>query len=104
MVTCTIPLIVREPGRSPEWEAAWWRVLNARLSAAIPIATWYPLGFSRIIAAPCFRENERTPIPRDRRRMMDSHELKTLLEAVRDGRVPPAHAAERLLLHPFQDA
>ena len=35
---------------------------------------------------------------------MDSHELKTLLEAVRGGSVPPDRAAERILLHPFQDA
>jgi len=35
---------------------------------------------------------------------MDSHELKELLDAVGDGRVSPALAAERILIHPFQDA
>jgi len=35
---------------------------------------------------------------------MDSHELKELLEAVRDGRVPPDEAAHQIHVHPFQDA
>jgi NCAIR mutase (PurE)-related protein len=35
---------------------------------------------------------------------LDSHELKALLAAVGDGRVPADVAAERILLHPFQDA
>ena len=35
---------------------------------------------------------------------MDSHELKQLLELVRDGRVQPAEAAQQILIHPFQDA
>jgi len=35
---------------------------------------------------------------------MDSHELKELLEAVRDGRVPPEEAAHHIHIHPFQDA
>jgi len=36
--------------------------------------------------------------------LMDSHELKQLLEAVRDGRVPPDQAAYQIHIHPFQDA
>jgi NCAIR mutase (PurE)-related protein len=35
---------------------------------------------------------------------MDSHELKQLLAAVRDGRVPVAEAERQILLHPYQDA
>jgi NCAIR mutase (PurE)-related protein len=35
---------------------------------------------------------------------MDSHELKLLLEAVRDGRVPADLAAYQIQIHPFQDA
>ena len=35
---------------------------------------------------------------------MDSHELKELLDAVRDGRVRPAVAAERIQIQPYQDA
>ena len=35
---------------------------------------------------------------------MDSHELKELLDAVRDGRVAPGAAAERIQLQPYQDA
>ena len=35
---------------------------------------------------------------------MDSHDLKLLLESVRDGRVPPAEAAQQIRIHPFQDA
>jgi pyridinium-3,5-biscarboxylic acid mononucleotide synthase len=34
---------------------------------------------------------------------MDSHELKQLLVAVRDGRVPPDEAASQVLLQPYQD-
>ena len=36
--------------------------------------------------------------------LMDSHELKDLLDAVRDGRVAPGVAAERIQLRPYQDA
>jgi NCAIR mutase (PurE)-related protein len=36
--------------------------------------------------------------------MMDSHELKELLDAVRDGRVAPGAAAERIQVQPYQDA
>jgi NCAIR mutase (PurE)-related protein len=35
---------------------------------------------------------------------MDSHELKQLLDDVGDGRVAPAEAASRILIHPYQDA
>jgi NCAIR mutase (PurE)-related protein len=35
---------------------------------------------------------------------MDSHELKELLESVRDGRVLPDEAAYQIQVHPFQDA
>jgi pyridinium-3,5-biscarboxylic acid mononucleotide synthase len=35
---------------------------------------------------------------------MDSHELKDLLDAVKDGRIAPAAAAERIQIHPYQDA
>jgi NCAIR mutase (PurE)-related protein len=35
---------------------------------------------------------------------MDSHELKQLLEAVRDGRAGVDETAQRIRLHPFQDA
>src|SRR5580693_7889877 len=35
---------------------------------------------------------------------MDSHELKELLDAVRDGRMTPAIAAERIQIQPYQDA
>ena len=35
---------------------------------------------------------------------MDSHELKDLLDAVKDGRLTPAVAAERIQIHPYQDA
>ncbi len=35
---------------------------------------------------------------------MDSHDLKLLLESVRDGRVPPAEAAQQILIRPFQEA
>ena len=35
---------------------------------------------------------------------MDSHELKELLDAVRDGRVAPGAAAERIQIQPYQDA
>jgi NCAIR mutase (PurE)-related protein len=35
---------------------------------------------------------------------MDSHELKDLLDAVRDGRTTPGAAAERIQLRPYQDA
>jgi pyridinium-3,5-biscarboxylic acid mononucleotide synthase len=35
---------------------------------------------------------------------MDSHELKTLLDAVRDGRVPTEQAAKQILILPFKDA
>ena len=35
---------------------------------------------------------------------MDSHELKELLDAVRDGRIAPAAAAGRIQMHPYQDA
>ncbi len=34
---------------------------------------------------------------------MDSHELKHLLEAVRDGRVPPADAAQKIRTSPFEE-
>jgi NCAIR mutase (PurE)-related protein len=35
---------------------------------------------------------------------MDSHELKQLLDAVRDGRMPPEEAALQINIHPFRDA
>jgi len=35
---------------------------------------------------------------------MDSHELKALLDAVRDGRVATEQAARQILIHPFKDA
>ena len=35
---------------------------------------------------------------------MDSHELKDLLDAVRDSRIAPGAAAERIQLRPYQDA
>jgi NCAIR mutase (PurE)-related protein len=35
---------------------------------------------------------------------LDSHELKALLDAVRDGHMSPAMAAERIQLQPYQDA
>src|SRR5262249_34885585 len=35
---------------------------------------------------------------------MDSHELRELLTAVRDGRVRPEEAAYQIQVHPFQDA
>jgi len=35
---------------------------------------------------------------------MDSHELKQLMAAVRDGRVAPDEAARQVLLQPYQDA
>ena len=35
---------------------------------------------------------------------MDSHELKELLDAVQDGRIAPAVAAERIQIHPYQEA
>ena len=35
---------------------------------------------------------------------MDSHELKELLDAVRDGRIAPGVAAERIQIQPYQDA
>jgi pyridinium-3,5-biscarboxylic acid mononucleotide synthase len=35
---------------------------------------------------------------------MDAHELRQLLEAVSQGRVPAAQAAERILIAPFHDA
>ena len=35
---------------------------------------------------------------------MDSHELKELLDAVRDGRIAPGLAADRIQVQPYQDA
>ncbi len=35
---------------------------------------------------------------------MDSHELKQLLDAVRDGRITSDEAASRIAILPFQDA
>jgi NCAIR mutase (PurE)-related protein len=35
---------------------------------------------------------------------MDSHELKALLDAVRDGRVATEQAVQQILIHPFKDA
>ena len=38
------------------------------------------------------------------RPLMDSHELKALLEGVSDGRIAPGVAAERIQVHPYQEA
>ena len=35
---------------------------------------------------------------------MDLHELRALLHAVRDGRVPAEEAARQIIVHPYQDA